>query len=186
VLIRKLLLLFALVALSGCIGHYRYESQGEVSIADSQQRAALLYWYVDDGRLWYGKAYKQPDSSLGLIVCGTPPSNFDGGDAGDPLVLKSRSGDRQVVELNEQGRVVELSDSGRLPVGSSCGGIDIDGKPATSDHLVEGAIPRISILCDNPGRPGRYPVAGIYVFGEVSRAKVENREAPDTFCNPPR
>jgi hypothetical protein len=90
-LIRKLLLSVALVALTGCIGHYRYESQGEVMLADSQGHPALLYWYADDGRLWYGKAYRQPDTSLGLLVCGTPLRNFDGADAGEPVVLRSRS-----------------------------------------------------------------------------------------------
>jgi len=181
-ILRTLLTASLLSLLSACVSHYRYESAGTVVDTEGQQQAAMLYWFVDDGRLWYGKPYKMPDSGVTLLVCDTTAKSFDGGDAGEPLMLKSRSGDRLVASNDGSNQVIMLDTPTRLPPGSQCGTIGVDGKLVSSAQLTTTLTPGVSILCDNQSRPNRYPKAGRYRFDPIERIKVKGNAAPADIC----
>ena len=169
------------LSISACVGHFRYESRGTVVLASSEQPSeALLYWYGDDGRLWYGKRYKQSDSDIVMRVCGTTPKSFVPSGEGDAeLQLLSRSGDRQVAKVDSTGDVVALNAPKRLPPNSTCGGIAVSGAKALTEDLTAGVEPQLFILCDNQQRPDRYPKPRRYLFKEVTKTKVAGNEAPE-------
>ena len=169
---------------SGCIGHYRYESQGNVLIASGQQTEALLYWYGDEGRLWYGPRYKQTDTDIDMIVCDMTPKSFEpAGADNDELQLLSRSGDSQVVAVNNSGEIVPLSEPKRLSVGSECGRLSVSQATVSTNDLHSGTEPNVIILCFNAQRPDRYPEAGRYEFRPIARIKVDGNEEPTNFCH---
>ena len=65
------------LSVSACVGHFRYESRGTVVLASSEQPSeALLYWYGDEGRLWYGKRYKQMCSGETAATITENPSDI--------------------------------------------------------------------------------------------------------------
>ncbi len=170
---------------AGCVGHYLYQSEGTVESAGGDAQAALLYWYGDDGRLWYGKRYTQIDSTISMIVCGSTPKQFDGGGADDPVMIKSRPGDRQVIETGEDGGLVPVLEPQPLPPGSNCGEIAESGVGQPSSALEPGMSPVVNVLCDNPSRPQRYPAAGTYRFDAISRIKVRENVPPEDICASP-
>lgn len=168
------------VLASACVGHYRYESRGSVVTAPSGAPSeALLYWYGDEGRLWYGKAYKQTDSGVVLRVCGTTPKSFvPAGEGDEGLQLPSRSGDRQVARVDGSGEVIPLNEPKPLRPNSSCGRIAVAGAGVLADDLVDGVEPQVIILCDNQRTPGRYPEPRRYLFEAVTKIEVSGNEAP--------
>ena len=96
--------------LSGCISAYRYESRGAVESARGERRGALLYYYEDDGRLWYGKPYRARDSDADLRVCGATDATFVPTSESELLLaLKSRGGDERVAGLAAEGGLVAVS-----------------------------------------------------------------------------
>jgi hypothetical protein len=167
---------------AGCIGHYRYESQGTVVTAEGQSTHALLYWYGDDGRLWYGKPYRQIDSGISMIVCGRPAKSFDGGGEDDPLVLLSRAGDQRIRRATDDSELVPITPPERLVPGKNCGEVSLAGSGVPSKALEPGSKPAISVLCDNPSKPLRYPAVGIYRFESINRTKVKDNIPPGDIC----
>ncbi len=167
---------------AGCVGHYLYESPGNVLTTAGQQTNALLYWYGDYGRLWYGKRYRQIDSGVSMIVCGTTPKSFDGGNEDEPLMIKSRRGDRLVRREDDDGGLVPTDDPPALRPGSNCGQIFLSGAGVPSKKLIPGTTPDVSVLCDNPQRPDRYPAAGIYRFESTNRTKIKGQVEPGDIC----
>jgi hypothetical protein len=167
---------------AGCVGHFLYESPGSVLTSAGQQTNALLYWYGDDGRLWYGRRYRQIDSGVSMIVCGTPAKSFDGGDEEEPLMIKSRPGDRLVRREDDDGGLVPIADPPVLSPGSGCGQISLSGAGVPSKKLIQGSTPDVSVLCDNPQRPDRYPAAGIYRFESINRTRIKGHVEPGDVC----
>ena len=100
--------LLTAAALAGCVTNYQYLSRGEIATAAGGPRSAVLYWQKDEGRLWYGKKYEQVDTSLTMRVCEEVPKPFSLGN-GKHLVLFSRSGDRRVGEIADNGTVKRLA-----------------------------------------------------------------------------
>ena len=172
--------------ISGCIGHYRFESRGSVTSSSGESTNALLYWYGDDGRLWYGKRYQALDSGLELNICGATSKQFTlPEEANTGLQLPSRSGDRQMAQVNSDGKVGKLPEPKRLPPGSSCGQISIAGKPALTEDLSVGAKPEVIILCENERTPDRYPATGLYEFTSVTKTEVAGNVPPESVCPGP-
>ena len=169
------------LSISACVGHFRYESRGTVVLTSSEQPSeALLYWYGDEGRLWYGKRYKQSDSGIEMRVCGATPKSFVPSGEGDAeLQLLSRSGDRQVVEVDSTGDVVALREPKRLPPNSTCGRIAASGAEALTEYLAAGVEPQVFILCDNQQRPDRYPKPRRYLFEAVTKTEVVGNAEPE-------
>ena len=169
---KSIILIVSCFLLSSCIGHYRYESAGTVNVS-GESRNALLYWYADDGRRWYGKRYRQVDTDLELIVCETTPKSFEPDPSGKSLQLSSRSGDRQIARVETAtGEVVLLPEPKRLVVGSDCGHISLSGDNTLTDDLVVGTEPQVFFICDNPRNPVRYPQSRRYQFDDVYKVKV--------------
>ncbi len=172
--------------LSGCLGHYRYESQGSVTTSSGESTNALLYWYGDDGRLWYGKRYKQIDSGLEMNICGATSKQFtpaEGDNVG--LQLPSRSGDLQVAQVDSSGGMVRLPEPKRLTPGARCGQISVGGAMVSTEDLDEGAKPEVIILCENERSSIRYPQIGRYVFNTITKTKVKGNDPPESVCNGP-
>lgn len=172
--------------LSGCIGHHRYESHGTVTMASGGSTNALLYWYGDDGRLWYGKRYKEIDSDLEMNICGATSKQFTPDEEDTVgLQLPSRSGDLQVAEIGSGGKVVRLPEPKRLKPGAGCGKVLVQGTMVSTEDLNEGAKPEIIILCENKRSPLRYPQIGRYVFNTVTKTKVKGNDPPENVCAGP-
>ena len=173
--------------IGGCVGHYRYESNGSVSNSIGGTSNAILYWYGDDGRLWYGKRYQAVDSGLEMIVCDSTSKKFEANEGEDvALQLPSKSGDQQIARFDSRGgRLITLPEPKSLPPGSSCGQIFNDGRAASTDDLAVGVKPEVIILCENQRRPDRYPSVGRYDFSAVTQTKVDGNVPPDTVCPAP-
>jgi hypothetical protein len=177
--LRTVAVVVAATCLSACISHYRYESQGTVKLRDREHKA-FLYWHRDEGGLWYREDQPQTDSGIEFIVCGQTPKTFAGGEADEPLILRSRFGDKQV--YNYVGsELIRLPAPVELPEGGNCGTVAVDGVPVPSAKLGDGDEPAVILLCDNPRR---YPRAEIYTFGEISRTRVEKDRDPPNYCQP--
>jgi hypothetical protein len=170
--------------ISGCIGHYRYESKGNVTTASGGTSNALLYWYGDDGRLWYGRRYQAVDSGLEMNVCNATPKLFEAKEGENvTLQLPSKSGDVQIARFNSRGgRVVNLPEPKRLTPGSSCGQIFIAGQAASTEDLVVGEKPEVIILCESLRNPDRYPDVGRYAFKAITKTKVDGNVPPESVC----
>ena len=176
--IHALALIATAVLLSSCIANYQYRAPGKVPFAGGVSRDAVLYWHKDEGRLWYGARYEQTDTGLSMLVCQLPPKPFSLG-ADGTLELLGKAGDVRVAMLDAAGKLAPVTPE---PVsdGGRCGAIALDGTPTRTDMLREGTRPVVTILCENATRPERYPVAGEYAFGPVSRQKSgKDPAAPD-------
>ena len=167
-----LVALILAVAVSGCVHNYQYLTTGQVMTASEAERNALLYWRADEGRLWYGRQYAQLELTPVMRVCGESAHPFVVADDGH-LQLDSGANDYQVVIINEQGRVEPLEEPQRLRDGSRCAVILLDGEPVGTEALREGTRPGVAVICENRGRPDRYPAAGIYRFNPVSRERID-------------
>ncbi len=181
----KTVLLLCVISLlmGGCIGHYRYESKGSMTKSSSGTSQALLYWYGDDGRLWYGRRYQAVDSGLEMKVCqGTPKQFVPMGNQNVTLHLPSRSRDHRVAEVDSSGTVVKLPEPEILKAGSSCGQISIGGQAASTEELTVGVKPEVIILCESQRNPDRYPAVGRYEFQAVTMTKVDGNEPPGSVC----
>jgi hypothetical protein len=181
--LRLVLLVLAIVSLSGCVSHYRYESRGIVKSVAGESRGALLYYREDDGRLWYGKKYRARDSDVDLMVCKATEKSFVPTSESDlSLVLMSRGGDLKVADLSEEGAVTPVDPPQRLHAGESCGIVLVGGDAAGIEELDEGAEPRVGILCASSHRPDRYPEAALYHFEALTRVKVKGDPDPSSPC----
>ena len=177
-------IVFSLALLSGCVGHYRYESHGSVLVADDRQIEAVIYWFGDDGRLWYGKRYRQVDSDVALEGCDFVPKSFDAAAGGDSaLLISSKSGDSQVAEVNDAGGVVKLTQPIRLPPGSDCGRISVDMAAVLTSDLRPGVEPEVIILCKSVRSPQSFPAANLYRFDAIVRTKVDGNPPPTVDCS---
>ena len=169
------------IGLSACVGHYRYESRGTVVEPGGSERSAVLYWYSDEGRLWYGPSYAEHDSDIEVLVCEMTPKSFVPSDSDRPELV-SRSGDQLAAEVDSTGQVVWLEAPVRLRPGSDCGSIQTADGTALPEDLTEGETPQVLFLCHNPGLPERYPKPDLYAFGPVTQTEVIDNEAPQNVC----
>jgi hypothetical protein len=182
-LIYFVLLLF--VQLSGCTTYYQYRSNGELPAQNGLEHKAVLYWYGEEGRLWYGKEYGQTDSGLNLRICQIGVKPFDLSDTAR-LELPARANDMRVVDVDAQGALQPVIPSLRLKAGDYCGMILLDGKSVTTDQLKASLQPMVAILCESTRAPDRYPPPQIYPFGVITRSEVQkdNRSPPDPCLIP--
>ena len=173
--------------IGGCVGHYRYESKGSVTRSAGGTSNALLYWYGDDGRLWYGERYQAVDSGLEMTVCNATPKQFEAQEGEDvSLHLPSKSRDQQIARFDSRGgRLINLPEPKRLSPGSACGQIFIDGKAASTKDLTVGLKPEVIILCENLHKPERYPSVGRYEFNAITKTKVDGNVPPESVCQAP-
>lgn len=178
--IHALALIVTALLLSSCVANYQYRAPGTLAFAGGVSREAVLYWHKDEGRLWYGPKYEQVDSGLVMRVCQVPPKAFTPGSDGG-LELPGKAGDVRVARVDAGGKVAPVAPE---PVadGARCGVIALDGAPAATATLVEGTRPAVVVLCENAARPDRYPVAGEYAFGPVSRRKSGKDGAEPDPC----
>jgi hypothetical protein len=182
---RLQILLVAVITacLTGCISHYRYESRGIVKNHAGEEQGALLYYEEDDGRLWYGRKYRMPDSDADLKVCKATDKSFVPTSESDPsLGLMSQGGDSKVAALSDAGAIAPLESPERLHPGETCGVVLVGGAPAGIEELDEGVKPWVAIFCENPRRPGRYPEAALYPFDALTRKKVKSDRTPSSPC----
>ena len=171
------IILIATVLIVSCISQYRYESHGSVELSTGQTAEAVLYWFGDEGRLWYGKKYQKTDSDLEMRICGVTPKSFVPDEQTQALQLLSKSGDMMVVSIDEQGKLSNLEAPVRVPADSPCGKILLSGSGAKITDLAEGANPAVIFLCKSTKNPDRYPNASIYQFQAVTKTKNDKREA---------
>jgi len=170
---------------AGCVTHYRYESTGMVTSSSATESRALIYWFADEGGLWYDKDQAVLDSDVTMRVCGGLPKTFVpfGEDPGN-LQIRSNSGDLQTVRIEADGDVVPLPEPGRLRVGEgTCGQIEVSRKQAVIKDLIVSVEPEIIILCKNNRDPASYPRGGRYKFAAVTRTTIKDDREPADFCN---
>jgi len=178
--IQKLLLIIVpAIALSGCATNYRYEARGELPGTDGEPRNAVLYWFKDEGRLWYGSRYEQVDSDAILRVCNDLPRPFSPDDDGW-LALEGKSGDLLAARILPEGGIEPLAEP--LQELAACGRVQVNGQPAGTVNMAVGIQPVVSILCRNPARPGRYPEIGSYRFSMVSRVVTDDKRTGAEPC----
>jgi len=174
-------ILLAAIALllAGCVTSYQYTSRGEVMTTGGDTRQAVLYWFKDEGRLWYGKPYEQPDTSLTLRICRQLPKLFELDKAGY-LVLRSKASDVRMATLTDNGALAPLTAGQRLSEGDNCGVILVGGVKVGTDRLTVGAQPSVTIFCQNAMRPERYPQVARHDFRAITRSETDDqRSAPD-------
>ena len=165
---------------SGCTTLYRYSSNGEVLSVSGDKHQAVLYWYGEEGRLWYGKKYAQLDTSLQMRICGVGPKLFHLSET-SRLELAAVGGDRRVNDIDASGQLQPVESTFPLKTGEYCGVILLNGKAVNTSHLMLTLKPSVAILCDSQQKPARYPKAQIYDFGSIQRieATADDRKAPD-------
>jgi hypothetical protein len=170
---------------TGCVTHYRYESTGMVTSSSAAESRALIYWFADEGGLWYDKDQAVLDSDVTLRVCGGLPKTFVpvGDDPGN-LQIRSNSGDMQTAKIEASGDVVALQQPKRLRVGDgACGQIEVSREEASIKDLAVSVKPEIIILCKNIRDPASYPRGGRYKFTAVTRTTIKDDRDPADFCN---
>lgn len=180
----------AALLLAGCITHYRYLSLGEIAAADGTERRAVIYWGKDEGHLWYGRPYEQTDSTIVMRICNRPDHSLEFFPlefvtAGrDHVELHARSGDERIALADPRGELLMLTEEQYqvLRPPDYCGFIFADESAAGVADLEQGVRPRVLLLCRNETSPGRYPIAGEYVFSEVSREKAGGELTPPDAC----
>lgn len=169
---------------AGCVTHYRYESTGMVTSSSAAESRALIYWYADEGGLWYDKDQAVLDSDVTMRVCGGLPKTFVpfGEDPGN-LQIRSNSGDVQTTKIDAGGDIVSLQQPERLRVGDgTCGQIEVSSKEANIKDLAVSVKPEIIILCKNIRDPKSYPRGGRYKFSAVTRTMIKDDRDPADFC----
>lgn len=147
---------------------------------EGNARDAVLYWFKDEGRTWYGWPYEQKDSTVRLRACEVILNgDFGGNKEGEPIELTSESGDFQVARLTSSGSIEPLSKPVQIPADRRCGVILVDGQPVGVEKLERGLRPVAVILCRNQTRPESYPAAAAYTFGPIVRTESDaDRTAP--------
>ena len=170
---------------TGCVTHYRYESTGMVTSSSATESGALIYWFADEGGLWYDKDQAVLDSGVSMRVCGGLPKTFvPFGEDPDSLQIRSNSGDVQTVKIDAGGDVVALQQPKRLRVGEgTCGKIEVSRKEAAIKDLAVSVKPEIIILCKNIRDPASYPRGGRYKFAAVTRTIIKDDREPTDICN---
>lgn len=179
------ILSIALIAfgLSACVANDQYISRGSVEYEPDEINTAVIYWRMDEGRLYYGSSYEEGDSGISLRICNRTTKEFvpDEKDNTEDLVLLGKSGDLLVSAVDATGNISVLDTA--IPVNPqskvACGRLiteDSDGKSL----LNEGDYPEIIFMCNNLVRSDRYPKAKKYTFGEVEKSEYkEGGAAPD-------
>jgi hypothetical protein len=183
---KLILLLFVVSAqLAGCTTLYQYRSDGELSAQNGTKQKAVLYWYGEEGRLWYGKKYAQLDSGLNLRICKVGIKPFDLSKT-SRLELPAKANDIRVADLDDQGALHPVAPPVRLRTGDYCGIVLLNGQAVTTEKLRITLHPSIAILCKSLRNPDRYPQPDIYAFGAISRSETskDNRNAPDPCLAP--
>lgn len=184
----KLIFLFLLlsVQLAGCTTFYQYRSEGEVAAQNGSKQKAVLYWYGEEGRLWYGKKYAQVDSGLTLRICKVGAKAFDLSNKTSRLELPAKANDLRVVDVDGQGALQPVRPPIRLVTGDYCGIVLLNGHAVTTRQLKVMLHPSIAILCKSQKNPDRYPQPNIYAFGAISHSETSKatRTAPDPCTNP--
>lgn len=173
-------IVFITLLLSGCLRHYVYETRSSLPYADDSEYAAVIYWGKDEGRLWYGKKVDRLiDSDIEMRVC-EKVATLTYLPAGDnhQLTLHGAPGDRLAAVDNGVGEVVQLETPRNVGRDAVCGRIIVDNRYATINDLSAGAEPLVTILCENPARPDRYPAVGVYRFETISRKEGKGQDAP--------
>lgn len=172
------------VLASGCVTHYRYESTGLVTSAAETPSRALIYWYADEGGLWYKKDQAVLDSGVSMRVCDGRPKDFvPVGDQGGKLQIRSGSGDLQTAKLDDAGKLVELQPEVPLrPGDGNCGQIEVSRKQVAIKDLLPSAEPEVIILCKNKRESTSYPKRGRYKFTAVTRTRIGDDRDPTDIC----
>ncbi len=177
-------LLFLSVLTAGCVSHYRYESAGQVTLSSGAPSKALIYWFADEGGIWYDKDQIIRDSDVTMRVCGGFPKTFvPDGTSTEYLLIRSKSGDQQVAKIANNGEIVELQQPKRLRAGDGfCGQIEVSQKKIAISDLSVNIEPEVIIVCENTRESTSYPKAGRYKFKRVTRIEVKGDRSPADFC----
>lgn len=181
---KRLFLYFFILSLqlAGCTSFYQYRSSGDVISVNGIQHKAVLYWYGEEGRLWYGKEYAQIDTSLNMRICQVGVKPFVLSDT-SRLELQAKNGDVRIKDINDQGVLQEVNPPYRVKTGDYCGLILLDGQVVTTEQLRVTLSPSVAILCQSQRNPDRYPSAKIYQFGSISRFEASRKDrAPPDPC----
>ena len=165
--------------LSGCYNHlYYYHSDGALTYRDETSKAALIYWHGHRGRQLFWR-FDEPDSSANMRICQSASAyTFEPADDGT-LIMKADNGDRIIAAQSADGTVTQLESPKRAEPGKDiCGALFIDGKPATMIALGDAKGVSVTVLCDSPMSPGRYPKATTWQFDEVVKEEVNKQVNP--------
>lgn len=175
--------LFAIVVFSvflhGCYNNlYFHQSGGALTYSDDSSKSALIYWHSHEGRQLFWR-FNEPDSSANLRICQSASAfTFEPAEDGT-LVMRADNGDRLIAAQSTDGQVTQLETKKRAVPGEDvCGALFIDGKPATMVALGDAKGVSVTILCDSPMSPGRYPKATSWQFDKVIKTEVENQVNP--------
>jgi hypothetical protein len=174
---------FIIFTLSACVSNNQYISRGSFEYAPDKSSAAVIYWKMDEGRLYYGPSYEEKDSGITLRICKRTIKEFvpDEIDNTKDLILLGKSGDLLVSKVDATGNVSNLDPA--IPVNPqnkvACGRFITEDSDGNS-LLNEGDHPEIIFVCNNLAKANRYPKAKIYVFGAVEKSEYkEGDSAPD-------
>jgi hypothetical protein len=172
------------VLTAGCVSHYRYESAGLVMSTSGEPSKALIYWFADEGGIWYDKDQIIPDSDVTMRVCdGIPKAFVPDGESLENLRIRSKSGDQKTAKIAGNGDIVELQQPIRLRAGDGfCGQIEVSRKKVVINDLTVSVEPEVIILCKNIRESVSYPMVGRYKFKGVTRSEIEDDRNPADFC----
>jgi len=167
------------VFLSGCYNNlYFHQSSGALSYSDDSSKSALIYWHSHEGRQLFWR-FNEPDSSANMRICQSASSfTFEPAEDGS-LVMRAYNGDRLIAAQSADGQVTQLETTKRAVPGEDvCGALFIDGHPATMVALGDAKAVSVTVLCDSPMSPGRYPKATTWQFDEVIKKEVDKQVNP--------
>ncbi len=183
---KKLLSITLVVfGLNACVTNDQYISRGSVEYAPGETNAAVIYWRMDKGRLYYGSSYEEGDSGISLRICKRTVKEFvpDEIDNTGDLVLLGKSGDLLVSVVDAAGNISVLDTA--IPVNPQnkviCGRFitnDSEGMSLQND----GDYPEIIFMCNNLARADRFPKAKKYTFGAVEKSEYNEGEAAPEAC----
>jgi len=182
----KILTIALLVfVLSSCVHNYKYISRGSFEYEPNVRNTAVIYWRMDEGRLYYGPSYEAKDSGISLRICKRTTKEFvpDQKNNSENLILLGKSGDLLVSEVDTTGKISFLNPAILVNPQNkvACGRLITEDKDGNS-LLKEGSNPIIIFMCNNSNKPNRFPKAKQYTFGDVEKSEYKESDSAPKAC----
>jgi hypothetical protein len=164
--------------LTACLHVWEYSARGRLDVAGRAQ-TAVLYWFSENGRLYYLGQHDQTEDTAELRICGSIPIKLTDTGAAEGIVIKaSDKGDDFVVKSKTAtGELVATEPLQQEGGANRCGTLYVQREQQLTlvhlkdlregDHLI------LDVFCEKrPVRPqDTHPAAGRYVLGPIARAQ---------------
>ena len=175
---------FAL-SFAGCLHVNGYTAAGTVNVNTNEvpNRAAVVYWYGEEGRLWYGAKHKVYENTASASICNSLPIELvDKGPKVGVVVLADSNGNDYLTHAFYNGVWTELKAPMRQHGGSpTCGQLLVRSADNTLEtayfsDVTTGTNMVLAVTCARGSTAALQP--GLYDLGPVQIAQMD--EKPNT------